>query len=127
MMKNRSLIRIGAILGIGIVVVSGTLLMLTSAEREPVAAALATAPLTPSTEDTAVQVTQSATATPTLAPTAPPTPVPPAETSASAPDPALLEVAPDFTLQGAKGASVTLSEQLTQGPVVLVFFTRTGG
>ena len=127
MMNNRSLIRIGAILGIGIVVAGGTLLLLTSAGREPVAAAPTTAPLAPSAEDTAAQVTQSATATPTAAPTAPPTPVPPTETSAPAPDPALLEVAPDFTLRGAKGALVTLSEQLTQGPVVLVFFTRTGG
>ncbi len=29
--------------------------------------------------------------------------------------------APDFTLSGANGRSVTLSEELTHGPVVLVF------
>jgi hypothetical protein len=39
----------------------------------------------------------------------------------------LPEVAPDFTVRGAKGLEVTLSEQLEQGPVVVVFFLGGGG
>jgi hypothetical protein len=39
----------------------------------------------------------------------------------------LPEIAPDFTVQGAKGLEVTLSEQLERGPVVVVFFQRGGG
>jgi peroxiredoxin len=40
---------------------------------------------------------------------------------------AVPEVAPDFTLERSGGGSLTLSEQLAQGPVVLVFFQRGGG
>ena len=55
-----------------------------------------------------------------------PTPVP-----ATAPPPptlvlALPEVAPDFTLERAGGGTLTLAEQLAQGPVVLVFFQKCG-
>src|SRR5258708_102030 len=32
------------------------------------------------------------------------------------------EQAPDFTLPGALGQSVTLSQLLTQGPVILIFY-----
>ncbi len=41
------------------------------------------------------------------------------------PEPAL-PLAPDFTLERVGGGSFTLSEQLTEGPVVLVFFNRCG-
>lgn len=51
-----------------------------------------------------------------LSPLSPPTP----------PVQAIPEIAPDFTLDRANGGSFTLSEQLTQGPVVLVFFQKCG-
>jgi hypothetical protein len=37
-----------------------------------------------------------------------------------------LKAAPDFTLEQVDGGAFTLSEQLAQGPVVLVFFQRCG-
>jgi hypothetical protein len=59
-----------------------------------------------------------------------PTPVPAPETpstvNADDADPALPEIAPDFTLVRAGGDRFTLADQLTQGPVVLVFFQRCG-
>ncbi len=59
-----------------------------------------------------------AAATPTSAPaTAPPIPTSPL---------ADLEFAPDFTLERAGGGALTLTEQLSEGPVVLVFFQRCG-
>ena len=51
------------------------------------------------------------------APTAPP------PTVAASP----LQVAPGFTLLGVKGTELTLADQLDEGPVVLIFFQRTGG
>jgi hypothetical protein len=68
-------------------------------------------------------------AAPTL--TAMPLPTTPAPTQMPSPIPAsehvLPDVAPDFTLQGPEGLEFTLSRQLAQGPVVLVFFPRGGG
>ena len=62
-----------------------------------------------------------------------PTAIPvPATTSPAEPAPtpatdrALPEIAPDFTLDRASGGRFTLSEQLAQGPVVLVFFQKCG-
>jgi hypothetical protein len=51
-----------------------------------------------------------------LSPLSPPTP----------PVQAIPEIAPDFTLAQTSGGSFTLSEQLAQGPVVLVFFQKCG-
>lgn len=42
-------------------------------------------------------------------------------------NPTIPEVAPDFALGRAGGGTFRLSEQLVQGPVVLVFFQRVGG
>lgn len=81
-------------------------------------------------------VAQSPTATPIRLPTLTPTiksPIPSptpalllAGPASDLPTPAIPEVAPDFTLERAGGAKVTLTEQLAQGPVVLVFFQRCG-
>ena len=71
-------------------------------------------------------------ATPVLAtrmPIATSAPIP-SPTTASASEPAsplptsALKAAPDFTLERSDGRAFTLSEQLAQGPVVLVFFQR---
>ena len=53
--------------------------------------------------------------------------VPATETPYPTPALAIPEIAPDFTLERSGGGSLTLSEQLAQGPVVLVFFQRGGG
>ena len=68
-------------------------------------------------------------ATPTLAPSSTPSPSPSVAAEVSTPltvtsATPLAGVAPDFTLIGAHGIQVTLSEQLARGPVVLVFFQR---
>ena len=56
----------------------------------------------------------------------PPTPVPATELPPPTPTFVLPEVAPDFTLERAGGGVLTLTEQLAQGPVVLVLFQRCG-
>jgi hypothetical protein len=74
--------------------------------------------------------TPLSTATMSPIPTPMPTPIPLADLSPlSPPTPpvqAIPEIAPDFTLAQASGGSFTLSEQLAQGPVVLVFFQKCG-
>lgn len=57
----------------------------------------------------------------TLAIPTAPAPTPTAVAMAVSPD-----TAPDFTLERVGGGQFTLSEQLAQGPVVLVFFQRCG-
>jgi hypothetical protein len=54
------------------------------------------------------------------------TPTPETADESPSPDPATLQVAPDFTLPQVSGGEFTLSEQLARGPVVLVFFQRCG-
>jgi len=86
--------------------------------------------------DTFVDVVAAATAIPTVpspveTPFVSPLPAPATETPTPSPSPvsipAIPEVAPDFTLPKSGGGTFTLSEQLAQGPVVLVFFQRGGG
>ena len=59
-------------------------------------------------------------------PVASPTPAPAPELPTPTPTLVLPEAAPDFTLERAGGGTLTLAEQLAQGPVVLVFFQRCG-
>ena len=49
------------------------------------------------------------------------------ETPFPTPAPVIPQVAPDFALERGGGGTFRLSEQLAQGPVVLVFFQRAGG
>jgi hypothetical protein len=74
---------------------------------------------------------QSPLATPTISPTPPPTVAPATLATTDPPLPAAPalgtpQVAPDFTLQRTNGSTFTLTEQLAQGPVVLVFFQKCG-
>ncbi len=83
------------------------------------------APVLPSAQSPIATLVTSPLSVPTIeSPIASPTPAPAPET----PTPALVlpEVAPDFTLERAGGGTLTLAEQLAQGPVVLVFFQRCG-
>jgi hypothetical protein len=63
----------------------------------------------------------------TESPVPSPAPVPATETPSPTPALAIPEIGADFTLARSGGGSLTLSEQLAQGPVVLVFFQRGGG
>ncbi|MEE8389615.1 MAG: hypothetical protein V3S14_02315 [Anaerolineae bacterium] len=70
---------------------------------------------------------QSPLVTPSTSPI--PTSVPPTAPSllpSPSPAPALFEIAPDFTLERAGGGEFTLTEQLAQGPVGLIFFQKCG-
>jgi hypothetical protein len=78
-----------------------------------------------------IPVAQSPVATPLTSPLSTstvesPLPSPTSATSTPVPTLAIPEVAPDFTLERAGGGTLTLSEQLAQGPVVLAFFQRCG-
>ncbi len=84
-----------------------------------------TAPVLPSAQSPMATLVTSPLSVPTIeSPIASPTPAPAPET----PTPALAlpEVAPDFTLERAGGGTLTLAEQLAQGPVILVFFQKCG-
>ncbi|MCP4539960.1 MAG: hypothetical protein GY832_22700 [Chloroflexi bacterium] len=77
---------------------------------------------------------QSPLAQPDTSPVSTPTPVLATATSVTVPTPSPLpsadqaqpESAPDFTLDRAGGDTFTLSDQLAQGPVVLIFFQKCG-
>ncbi len=85
-----------------------------------------------------IPVAQSPLAAPTMPPTTPspspgeqvasptPTSAPPTEPFSPTPTLASPAMAPDFTLEQAGGGALTLSEQLDQGPVVMVFFQKCG-
>lgn len=97
-----------AVLGIGLVLMPRLLSATTYVPPLP------TPTPNPPTEAPAAATSTPAEATPSPQP---PTPLP---TSA-------LPSAPDFTLPGAKGTTVTLADELAQGPAVVVFFQRVGG
>ncbi len=85
----------------------------------------AAAPVLPSAQSPMATLVTSPLSVPTIeSPIASPTPAPAPETPT--PTLALPEVAPDFTLERAGGGTLTLAEQLAQGPVVLIFFQRCG-
>jgi cytochrome oxidase Cu insertion factor (SCO1/SenC/PrrC family) len=111
-MERRNLPPFWVVFGVGIVVVASLGFVLASMAR-----------------GARVEEPQASVALPTQMPIATPAsvsvptsvpadePVSPLRTSA-------LETAPDFTLEQSDGSAFTLSEQLAQGPVVLVFFQR---
>ena len=128
-MSQGKLSWIGVIVGASIVAGGGLLFILIPLGRElaapaptPVSATLTlTATALPATATPDDAVAQPVVATPSSdPPTQMPSPIPTRELM-------LPEVAPDFTLQGAEGIEFTLSRQLAQGPVALVFFQRGGG
>jgi hypothetical protein len=82
----------------------------------------------PVLSDIPVVQSQSPLATPSAAVVEVQVSTPASETVAeSSPNnPWRLQVAPDFTLPRVRGGELTLSEQLAQGPVVLVFFQKCG-
>ncbi|HUV88770.1 MAG TPA: hypothetical protein VMY80_03885 [Anaerolineae bacterium] len=121
------------ILGLGVALVAGFALLLAFLGREPGGPAPMITPALANPSPTVEQVAERATPTaqpPTPSPSTSPLSTPAAETLNTSPIPtpvlALPETAPDFTLEQTGGVAFTLSEQLAQGPVVLVFF-RIGG
>jgi cytochrome oxidase Cu insertion factor (SCO1/SenC/PrrC family) len=111
-MEHRNLPPFLVIFGVGIVIVASLGFVLSSLaggarDSEP-EATLALATRMP-----------VATSAPVPAPTTAPAAGPPSPLPTSA-----LKAAQDFTLERSDGSTFTLSEQLAQGPVVLVFFQR---
>jgi hypothetical protein len=88
------------------------------------AAANASVPYVPITHSPLA--TESIPPTPPLAPATEAHPTQAALSPLPTPDRAIPEVAPDFTLARANGEAFTLTEQLAEGPVVLIFFHRHG-
>jgi cytochrome oxidase Cu insertion factor (SCO1/SenC/PrrC family) len=111
-MERRNLPPFLVIFGVGIVIVASLGFVLSSlaggARGGEPAATLALATRMPVATSVLVPSPTAASAT------KPPSPLP---TLAS-------KAAPDFTLERSDGSTFTLSEQLAQGPVVLVFFQR---
>ena len=127
---------IALIAGAGLVLLAAIAFVGVSVARNATASAPTATPIAP----TVSVVTTAPSPTPTAnVATSAPSPTPAASVATSAPTHAPLptpattavreppETAPDFTLRGAKGITLTLSEQLAEGPVVLVFFTSGGG
>ena len=130
-MRQEASKRFRTILGISVAVVSGLGLLLVLVECRPSELTPTITPVpfpqSPTATPTATPVLPAATKTPVTSPIIPPeSPLSTPETETSS-APAIPEVAPDFTLQRSGGGMLTLSEQLMQEPVVLVFFQRGGG
>jgi hypothetical protein len=115
-MERQNLPPFVVIFGAGIVIVASLAFVLSSlAGGARGSAPEATRALaTPMPMATSVSVPSSPTAAP---PTMPPSPLP---TLA-------FKAAPDFTLTRSDGSAFTLSEQLAQGPVVLILMQSGGG
>jgi cytochrome oxidase Cu insertion factor (SCO1/SenC/PrrC family) len=111
-MEHKNLPPFWVIFGVGIVIVASLGFVLASMAGS----ARVEKPQAPSVLATQMPL---ATSVPASAPTTAPAagPASPLPTSA-------LKAAPDFTLERSDGSGFTLSEQLVQGPVVLVFFQR---
>ena len=133
-MSRRISSYVGAILGGSIAMMAGLGLLLALA-REPSAPApmISPAPLiVSSTQLPVATLARSPLPLPipaTESPVISPTSAPATETPAPSPTPVLAipKVGPDFALAQSGGGTFALAEQLTQGPVVLVFFQRGGG
>lgn len=108
--------------GIAVVVGLGFLLAFLGRGAGEPAATTTTAPPAKSPAATLATSPISPLATKTSATSPIPTP-----TTRPLHNPTIPEVAPDFALGQAGGGTFRLSEQLVQGPVVLVFFQRVGG
>jgi len=129
-MGQGKLARMGTTVAVWVAIVAAVFLLKVFLDHGPGAAAPATISVTPAPTIAPLSTTPSNIATPTAqtAQSAISTPTPSNSPAATPrPGPVVPEVAPDFTLQGAKGVEITLSEQLAQGPVALVFFKRGGG
>ncbi|MFN2271076.1 MAG: hypothetical protein ACK2US_09585 [Anaerolineae bacterium] len=112
-MEKRSLPPFWVIFGVGIVVLASLGFILASLGRA-------------AEESASTQFLPTLVPVATSAPTLLPTAASPAEPASPLPTIEALKVAPDFTLEQADDGAFTLSEQLAQGPVVLVFFQRCG-
>jgi hypothetical protein len=116
-MKQRNSPPFWVIFGVGAVVLASfgfVLASLGGSRGEPAASSLPAARM------------PAATPMPTKRPTPTPAVSPALQPSSPLPTTAT-KTAPDFTLGRADGSTFTLSEQLAQGPVVLVFFQRCTG
>jgi len=124
-MKREISPRLWAVLIGGIMAVVGfavLLLLLKSGPADPDPMATQPLPTESPTATSSVSPLSPLSPLATAAPTVPPTP-----TTQAHPTPRIPDVAADFTLDRPGGGAFTLSDQLTQGPVVLVFFRSIGG
>lgn len=125
-MEQKSLPPIWVFVGAGVVIVAVFGFLLSSFLAGGVRTTQIASPMPLATQPLAATepVSQASTSSP-------PVPTPPTSELA-APLPTLAsgqvpQIAPDFTLEQANGAPLTLSEQLTKGPVVLVLMQSGGG
>jgi hypothetical protein len=120
-MENKNNIPFWVVFGVGVVIVGAFGFVLASLGNvheaaTPVATRLAEMPVAspPPTDDS---IDSPLSPLPVVEPTITPHSPPPTLS---------IEFAPDFTLEHGDGGTLTLSDQLAQGPVVLVFFQRCG-